>query len=181
MEFIKRLCKDNDITNMKPNEKQAILLFDEMRIKSGLLYSKSSGRVISFTELGDMNNELSKFERRMSNNKPKELGTNVLCFIVRSLVKRLCFSVGYFSSQSFDSVQLFLIVWQAIHILETVRFQVAAMACDEASPNRQFHRIHELAVGENKSLDGVVYWIYNIFDKRHKILLCSVFVEIYQR
>ena len=73
MEFIKRLCKDNDITNMKPNEKQAILLFDEMRIKSGLLYSKSSGRVISFTELGDMNNELSKFERRMSNNKPKEL------------------------------------------------------------------------------------------------------------
>ena len=82
---------------------------------------------------------------------------------------------------SFDSVQLFLIVWQAIHILETVRFQVAAMACDEASPNRQFHRIHELAVGENKSLDGVVYWIHNIFDKRHKILLCSVFVEIYQR
>lgn len=181
MEFIKRLCKDNDITNMKPNEKQAILHFDEMRIKSGLLHRKSSGRVISFTELGDMKNELSKFKRRMWNNKPNKLGTNVLCFIVRGLVKRLCFSVGDFSLQSFDSVQLFLIVWQAIHILETVRFQVAAVACDEASPNRQFQRIHELAVGENKSLDGVVYWIYNIFDERHKIFLCSVFVEIYQR
>ena len=100
-------------------------------------------------------------------------------FYSKGLGKKIMFFSRIFDS--FDSVQLFLIVWQAIHILETVRFQVAAMACDEASPNRQFHRIHELAVGENKSLDGVVYWIYNIFDKRHKILLCSVFVEIYQR
>ena len=46
-----------------------------MKIKSGLVYSKSSGRVIGFTELGDMNNELNEFERRMTDNKSKELVT----------------------------------------------------------------------------------------------------------
>ena len=53
----------------------------------------------------------------------------------------------------------------------TVGFQVAAMVCDGASPNHRFYRIHELADGENKSPDGVVYWIYNRFDKRRKINL----------
>ena len=80
-----------------------------MKIKSGLVCSKSSGRVIGFTELGDMNDELNEFERRMTDNKPKELVTYVLCFIVRGLVKRLCFPVGYFSSRGFDSAQLFLL------------------------------------------------------------------------
>ena len=59
---------------MKPHEKQVILLFEEMKIKSGLVYSKysnSSGRVIDFTKLGDMNDELNEFERRMTDNKLK--------------------------------------------------------------------------------------------------------------
>ena len=51
VEIIKRLCEDSDITNMKRLEKQVILLFDEMNIKPGLVYSKSSGRVTGFTEL----------------------------------------------------------------------------------------------------------------------------------
>ena len=58
MEIIKRLCEDSDITNMKRHEKQVILLFDQMKIKSGLVYSKSSDRVIGFTKLSDMIDEL---------------------------------------------------------------------------------------------------------------------------
>ena len=87
--IIKRLCEDSDFTNTKRHEKQVILLFDEIEIKSRLVYSKSSDRVIGFTELGDMNDELNEFERRISANKPKELATYVLCFMVRGLVKRL--------------------------------------------------------------------------------------------
>ena len=83
-----------------------------MKIKSGLVYRKSSGRIIGFTELSDMNNELNEFDRRMTDNKPKELATHVLCFMVRGLVKRLCFPVVYFSSRGFNSAQLFPTVWQ---------------------------------------------------------------------
>ena len=70
---------------MKRHEKQVILLFDELRIKFGLVYSKSSGRVIGVIELGNMNDELDEFKRRMSDNKPKRLATYVLCFMVKGL------------------------------------------------------------------------------------------------
>ena len=40
VKIIKRLCEDSDITSMKRHEKQVILLFDEMKIKSGLVYNK---------------------------------------------------------------------------------------------------------------------------------------------
>ena len=95
--------------------------------------------------------------------------------MVRGLVKRLCFPVGYFGSQGFDSAQLFLTVWQAIRVLKTVGLHVVAMDCGGASPNRQFYRIHELTDGENKSPNRAVYWIYIRFDKRQKIyLFCDV-------
>ena len=63
---------------------------------------------------GEMNDKLNKFERRMTDNKPKKIATYVLCLMARDLVKRLCFPIGCFSSQGFDSAQLFLTVQQAI-------------------------------------------------------------------
>ena len=36
-------------TELKEFEKHIILLFDEMKIKSGLVYSKPSGTIIGFT------------------------------------------------------------------------------------------------------------------------------------
>ena len=51
-EIIERLCEDLNIKELHQQEKQSILMFDEMKIKSGLVYSKSSGGIIGFTELG---------------------------------------------------------------------------------------------------------------------------------
>ena len=51
VEIIKRLCEDSDITSMKRYEKRVILLFDEMKIKSGLVYSKSSAELLVLQNL----------------------------------------------------------------------------------------------------------------------------------
>ena len=37
-----------------------------MKIKSGLVYSKSSGTVIGFTELGNTNEELNEFDHAIN-------------------------------------------------------------------------------------------------------------------
>lgn len=37
------------------------LLFDEMKIKSGLVFRRSTGRLVGFIDLGDVNNELDDF------------------------------------------------------------------------------------------------------------------------
>ena len=57
-DMIKCMYDGFKFTELKEFEK-LILLFDGMKIKSGLVYSKSSGTVIGFTELGYINEELN--------------------------------------------------------------------------------------------------------------------------
>ena len=63
-----------------------ILLFDEMKIKSLLVYSKSSGTIIEFTELGDINEQLNEFDCAINDfNQEKKLVSHVLCVTAREL------------------------------------------------------------------------------------------------
>ena len=94
------------LSNQKACEKHLILLFDEMKIKSSLVYSKSSGKLVGFTELGEVNEKLNQFERTVSGEKvSKRLATHVLCIMPRGLVKHINCPIGYFSSCRFDSDQ----------------------------------------------------------------------------
>ena len=65
------------------------MLFDEIKIKSGLVYSESTGCIVRFSELGNINEELNEFERKLQNSstKSKELETYVICFMARGLLK----------------------------------------------------------------------------------------------
>ena len=40
-----------------------MLVFDEVRVKEGLVYDKHSLQVIGFVNVGDINNELLRFAR----------------------------------------------------------------------------------------------------------------------
>ena len=48
-DIIKHMYDEVKFTELKEFEKHIILLFDEMKIKSGLVYSKPSGTIIGFT------------------------------------------------------------------------------------------------------------------------------------
>ena len=66
----------NDIkfTELKEFEKHILLLFDEMKIRYGLVYSKSSRTTIGLTELGDINEDLNEFDRAINGvNQEKNL------------------------------------------------------------------------------------------------------------
>ena len=41
------------------------ILFDEIKIKSGFVYSKQTKSVVGFCDMGDMNNELRDFENQI--------------------------------------------------------------------------------------------------------------------
>ena len=82
---------------------------------------------------------------------------------------------GYFSSCGLDSAQLFPVLWHAAGILEMAGFKVDAVVSDGASTNRRFYRLHQLADGSNLSNDGVLYWVWNRYDKSRKIyFFCDV-------
>ena len=72
--MIKYLYDGIKFTELKEFEKHIILLFEEMKIKYGLVYSKSSGTTIGFTELGDINEDLNEFDRAINGvNQGKNL------------------------------------------------------------------------------------------------------------
>ena len=132
-----------------------------MKIKSWLVYSESSGTIIGFTKLGDVNEELNEFDHAINSvNQEKKLASHVLCAVARRLFKYINYPLGYFSSCGFDSAQLFPVLWQATGILEMAGFKVDAMVSDGASPNRRFYRLHQLADWSNLSNDGVIYWVW---------------------
>ena len=103
-DIIKRLRDDVSFEQLRACEKYLTLLFDVMKIESDLVYSKSSGKLVGFTERGDINEELNQFERTVSGEVvPKRLATQVLCIMARGLVKHINYPIGYFSSCQFDS------------------------------------------------------------------------------
>ena len=153
-DIINHIYDDLKFTELKEFEKHIILLFDEIKIKSGLVYSKSSWSIIVFTKLGDINEELNEFDRAINGvNQEKKLASHVLCVMARGLLRHINYLLGYFSSCGFDSAQLFPVLWHATGILEMTGFKFDAVVSDGVSPNQRFYWLHQLADGSNLSND----------------------------
>lgn len=155
-DIIERLVAEIRLTEMKDHKRNCTLLFDEMRIKSGLVFSRSTRKLIGFTEIRDINEQLLEFERKFS-GKERDLATHILAFMARGIFSHFIFPISYFCSKGFNSDQLFPCVWEAIGILESIGLNVRACICDNATPNQIFFKLHAMENSENISNDGVVY------------------------
>ena len=171
-DIIERLVTEIKLTEMKDHERNCSLLFDEMKIKSGLVLSRATGKLIGFTEIGDINDELLEFERKFS-GKERDLATHILAFMARGIFSHFNFPIGYFCSKGFNSDQLFPCVWEAIGVLESTGLKVRACICDGATPNRRFFKLHAMKNSENISNVGVVYCAVNRFHFQRKVYFIS--------
>lgn len=176
-DVLEKFLDDIKYDSLKEYDKNVSLLFDEMHIKAGLVYNRSSGRIIGFTDLGEINTELDKFGSKIKNIDKEEsspdIATHVLAFMARGMFKRFNYPIAYFASRGYDSDQLYPIVWESVRVLESLGLQVRAFVCDGASPNRKFFKMHQMAENENCSDDGVVYWTYNRYRKGERIYFFS--------
>ena len=71
------------------------VIFDEVKVKEGLVFNKHSGQIIGFVDIGDINNEIEKLEETI--NKPPELAKSMLVFMIRELFTDLCYPYAQFS------------------------------------------------------------------------------------
>ena len=85
-DIINKFIDDFKLSILSEHEKNVSLLLDEMKIKSGLVFSRSKRRLVGFTDLGDINNELDEFNRFI---KPscgeQDLATHVLTLMASGL------------------------------------------------------------------------------------------------
>ena len=68
------------------NGKNVVLLLNEMKIKESLVHDKSELKIIEFVSVGEVNDQLSKFEREASSDTEQsngEITTHLLTIMVR--------------------------------------------------------------------------------------------------
>ena len=70
----------NKIKNFSDNEKFFVILMDEMKIQSNLVWGKHTGELIGYVDLGDTELNYATLE------KTDNIATHILAFLIRSIV-----------------------------------------------------------------------------------------------
>ena len=134
-----------------PHERFVTILINELKIQEDLIWDKYTGELIGFVD-GDVN--------AATLDKPNELATHVLVFMVKSIVNTLSISLATFATTVVSSFQLMPIFWTAIRYLEKINLKIISATADGAPPNRKFFRIHKFMDGDAGK--NVVYRAQNI-------------------
>ena len=113
------------IKSCQDYEKLVILLLDKIHIKESLVFDKNTGRLIGFTDLGDITNHLIAYEHSIElNDKSPVLAKSMMVMMVRGLFSNLRYSYAQFPCSSITGEQLFQPFWEAIYHLETMGLKV---------------------------------------------------------
>ena len=119
-------------------------VLDEVHIKEDVVYDKHQGTLIGFTNLGDVNNCLVKFEVSVQNEEPQEqLAKSMFVIMVRGLFNKLNFPYAQFACCIITGDLLMTPVWEAISHLKRQGFKVLSLTCDGASSNRRLWQLHK--------------------------------------
>lgn len=147
-------------------EKNIVILMDEMTIKANLVYDRNSHELIGFTDLGDPDVNYCTLD------DTEGIATHALVFMVRGLCTKLKFSLAYFGTINVTSIQLFILFWDAVCILETkCKLFVMAVTADGASSNRSMFRMHFMLDPDCDK--PVVYRTINLYCKHRFIYFIS--------
>ena len=143
-------------------DKLGMLVFDEVKIKEGLVSDPSTWELIGFTDLGsdkDIENLDSLFETPKKDPLKKKLATHVMQFFFKSLFENFDFPCAYFLTRGLTGIHLNRIFWQGVSLLHGFGFEVLLYCCDGASENRKFIRM-------NTNYQGSLCKGYNRFSKK---------------
>ena len=125
-------------------QRYIVLLFDEMKIRSNLVFDKNTGQLIGFTDLGDSTINCAAFK------KQGELASHgffvTSAFFITGLTTNLKFFIFLFCYQGCNSISDFTIILE-----KTCSLWKIAATSDGTSTNRRFYRMHEDLDGNSQS------------------------------
>ena len=168
----KQLMSETKIDTLQDSQKYVAVVFDEVKIKEGIVYDKNECGIIGFTDLGDINNTLQKFEGMINDNE-FNVAREMLVFMVRGLFIKLRFPYAQYPTQGITAGYLFPLVWEVVKHLECAGFKVISLTCDKGSPNRKFFRLHRLASGQRSGVVNKIINPYSI-EKRYLYFISDV-------
>ncbi|CAI6351887.1 unnamed protein product [Macrosiphum euphorbiae] len=144
----------NKLETMSDEEKHCVLIFDEMKIKSFLEYSKYLDMVEGFEGLGHK-------------GRTNKLATQAMVFVVRGLYSNWKLPLAYFlSGSSMSSSILKDLIVDVIEKCTNLGFNIVALICNQGSNN--YSALKHLGCCKEKPFVEIKgKTIYSIFDVPH--------------
>ena len=127
-------CEQQKVPNVG---KLGALIFDEVKIKEGLLFDPSSWELIGFVDL-----ECDNASPDCKPTTTEKLASHVLQFYFKSVFSSFNYPCGYFLTRGITATQLNRIFWEGVGLLHTHDFEVIVSICDGAPENRTFMDIN---------------------------------------
>ena len=93
-------------------QRYVVLLFDEMKIKSNLVFDKGTGELIGYVDLGDPEVNYATLD------KIDKVASHAMVFLVRGVCTELKFSLAYIATDGVTSGQMMPLFWEAVAVLE---------------------------------------------------------------
>ena len=116
-----RLLEEARYNDLEDWQKFVVLLHDEVKIKSDIVYCKHTGELTGFANLGDVNNALVDFEKQCQNetsNAP-DIATYMLAFMVRGVSVSLEYPLAHFPCSGCTSADLiYPLFWDGVRHLD---------------------------------------------------------------
>lgn len=170
-EVNQQLLEEVEKMKLLDERKYVGLLVDEMKVKEGLVYNKTTGEIVGFTSLGDINEQLQRLEQ---GGEHPPVAKYILVLMVRGIMFKLEFPYAHFGTRGVTAELLHPIVWEAIRRLEASGLKVLFVTADGASVNRKFFRMHydksdpnSFAYKARNPYSADNRWIYFIADPPH--------------
>ena len=120
----KQVCNEFKVDEVAEWQKYVGLVFDEMKVKEGIVYNKNSGEIIGYVNLGEVTNQLLEFERKCASELSDDhyflpIAKYISCFMVRGIFQHfsicsVCNNWHIFKWDLFSSMgsyQVFRINW----------------------------------------------------------------------
>ena len=110
-EVVKRLKEDMNFDQCSSSQKKVTVLMDEMKIKSGLVVNTSTGKLVGFVNLGDINRDLEAVKLTLNEENPHpkqpELADSMLVMMVCPIFSFPIAQYPTTSCRERNSIQLF--------------------------------------------------------------------------
>ena len=141
-----QLMNDAKLSTLQDHQKYVGLLGDEMYIKEGLVYDNSTGDLIGYCDLGDINNHLLHLEQEYihvgSDDKINNtLASTMMVLMVRGLFINFTFPYASFPTSNLTGELMVPMFYEAIMRLERCGFKVTCITMDGNSVNRKFIKL----------------------------------------
>ena len=145
-ELDEQMMRDSKIQSLEYYQKFVSIIGDEMYIKQKLVYNNSTGDLVGYCDIGDINNHLVQLEKEYTNpgtctGEHDTLAKTMMVLMVRGLFINFTFPYASFASSTLTGEQLIPIFYEAIMRVERCGFKVSSITLDGHSVNRKFIKL----------------------------------------